>query len=32
VPGEHDLLDETLSRSCLDRCGKNSKGAGWHYR
>ncbi len=29
VPGEHDMLNDD-GKSCLERYGKNAKGAGWH--
>jgi 3',5'-cyclic AMP phosphodiesterase CpdA len=30
VPGEHDVIDEGLGKSYLQRYGKGANGAGWH--
>ena len=30
VPGEHDIVDEGLGTTYLERYGKNTKGSGWY--
>jgi 3',5'-cyclic AMP phosphodiesterase CpdA len=30
VPGEHDIVDEGVGKSYLERYGKNTKGSGWY--
>jgi hypothetical protein len=30
MPGEHDVIDEGLGKSCLARYGKGSAGSGWY--